>query len=311
LFGSLAAVHFLFLHDSGQHLLRCCCKHPVSALHTGGIESCTTEAPNQTKPNQTKHTSYLQILSTKQHHKQGHTHKPLPQQQQAAIMSAAAASTAHRQQLVAENRKRQMAVQFQRKARRQTALLVFSQLASEQDDTKLPVSQVSEFLSQVMKVRRESLQPDAVQLVIDSAQKVQKAGQQQQQQHESGDDMLLEKEALLASFEKYGEYVSNSETIDHIFSKFDKNQDGYLSRRDLRLALEDYEAHHAGRYVHGVAIRLILTDHDLDFILQQSDVGHDGKIDHAELLPALAAWEEIASIKLDEKEKNMCCCTLL
>jgi Ca2+-binding EF-hand superfamily protein len=239
------------------------------------------------------------------------------------MSAGAAASTAHRQRLAAENRKRQMAVKIQRHARRQTALLVFSQLASDEDDTKLPVSQVSEFLSQVMKVRRESLQPDAIQLVIDSAQKVaqqqhhqqkQQTEQQTEPQPQESEDrqQFLEKEALLASFEKYGEYVSNSETIDRIFSKFDKNQDGFLSRRDLRQALEDYETqHHPDRYVRGMAVRLIVTDHDLDFILQQSDVGQDGKIDHAELLPALAAWEEIASIKLDEKANSMSCCTVL
>ena len=57
----------------------------------------------------------------------------------------------------------------------------------------------------------------------------------------------------------------------------------------------------------GIAITLEVTDEDIELILNASDANADDMIQKSELLPALARWEELASVKVEDHKCG--CCT--
>jgi len=215
------------------------------------------------------------------------------------MASAAAASSAQRRR---EQKARHYAsVQKARRLRSERADAAFDKLSS--NGKTLAESHVHDFLSAVVQIPREDLSPDAVQLVIDTAYRYQRQ-QSQEQQSENG---LLKRQALLAAAGKYGEYVRQSKAINAIYDTFDRDHDDLLSRRELLRALQDRERK-TPRHVQGIVVRLVVTEEDIDFVLEKCDADGDGKISRSELLPALAAWEELAAVKLEDESA---CCTLL
>lgn len=204
---------------------------------------------------------------------------------------------------------------WKRKKLRLRATDVFNRMS--EDGEWLLESQVMEFLSDVLQ--SPSLHKDAVQLVIDTANRTQKdilASKTTDGDNGSTNDMnaieppeqgALMKRALIKSICQYGKYISKAISIDSAFLKYDKKKDGYLSRDELRRLITDYERKKE-RSVNGLVVNLIVTDDDLDWIMEQSDAEGNGKISQAEYLPALAAWEDIVQLKL--KNTSGCCIIL-
>lgn len=139
-------------------------------------------------------------------------------------------------------------------------------------------------------VREAEIEPSALRLVMDMTK-----------QNGFG------KQSMLECLEKFGEYVKHSKMVDEIYSTFDKDGNGGLGRAEFRKALEAHEKKHK-REVDGVVVQLTVDDADLDFILEKADADKDGEISKNEMLPALAAWEEMAAVKLESQEG---CCVIL
>lgn len=192
------------------------------------------------------------------------------------------------------------------KRERKRASEKFDLMAVEWDEHGLYIleSRVEEFLVVAFAIPKESLDPDAVQLVIDSTAKNQeKNGCVVKEGH-------LSKYSLMESFQKYHLYVRSYEKIEKIFKKFDQESDGYLSRTELCQALREREREH-DRRVSGGRVILVVKEKDLDFIIEQADADKTGKINRAEFLPAIAVWEELAEIRITEMENSMkCSCTI-
>ncbi|CAB9501559.1 expressed unknown protein [Seminavis robusta] len=160
-------------------------------------------------------------------------------------------------------------------------------------------SQINDLLALAMMRKEGSLHPDAVQLVVDTAHRLQEKDGLTPPDDKKG---AMAKEPLMKAVKQYGEYIKNGRQIDAAFQKYDKEQDGYLSRKELMKLLQDRELK-ANRAKRGVAIRLMVTEEDIDWIIEESDADHTGKINHAEYLPAIAAWEELAQMKLEHPDK--------
>lgn len=208
---------------------------------------------------------------------------------------AAAADSGRRKKEAKDRERRREAVRKKRQARAQRAERAFDKLSG--DGASLPESRVGDFLSEVVQVPREKLEAEAVELVVSTA----RGG------GEGGATGELSKSALLGAVEKYGEYVRKSKDIDDIFDKFDANKDGVLSRSELKKALKAHEKKSkADRNVHGMQAKLFIDDSDIDFILEQSDADNSGAVSRSELLPAIAAWEELAATKIEKKKKGGC-----
>eukprot|EP00797_Seminavis_robusta_P036931 Sro95_g049270.2 (149) ;mRNA; r:52392-52838 len=120
---------------------------------------------------------------------------------------------------------------------------------------------------------------------------------------------VLPKEALVHAVIKYEEYVSQRKMVNSMFEKYDKAGRGKLGRSELLRLLQDKErkSHRAAK---GVAIMLVVSTKDLEYILEQADADRDGHISRAELLPALAAWDELARLKMEQKQMAACCIIL-
>ena len=191
----------------------------------------------------------------------------------------------------AEDAKRK-AMRRQRKKRREKAEAVFDQMAG--GDQTIPASQLKNFIAQSMDISEKDLEPNAVQLVIDTIK---------QDQESKGDN--LEREATIHAIEKYAEYIRQSKTIDEIYNTFDINRDGGLSLKEFRLALDAYERKNT-RSVDGVVVKLFVTDADFELILEKADADKDGQISRNEMLPALAAWEELAQMKMEDTSCSGC-----
>ena len=58
-----------------------------------------------------------------------------------------------------------------------------------------------------------------------------------------------------------------------------------------------------------MAVKLFVTDADFNLILEQADADKDGQISRNEMLPALAAWEELAALKMENT--TVCTCAIL
>jgi Ca2+-binding EF-hand superfamily protein len=157
-------------------------------------------------------------------------------------------------------------------------------------------SKINAFLEAV--TRKESLHPDGVQLVVDTAHRLQENVGLTPPDTMKG---AMAKKALVSSVEKYGEYINNVKKIDEVFQKYDRHRTGYLSRKELMSMLQDYEKK-SDRISKGLVIRLMVTEEDIDWILQECDSDGTGQISHAEYLPAVAAWEQLAQMKVEDND---------
>jgi Ca2+-binding EF-hand superfamily protein len=157
-------------------------------------------------------------------------------------------------------------------------------------------SKINAYLEAVMS--KEALHPDGVQLVVDTAHRLQEIVDLTPPDNMKG---AMAKKPLVSSVEKYGEYINSVQKIDEVFKKYDRHRTGYLSRKELMRMLQDYEMK-SDRLSKGLVIRLMVTDEDIDWILQECDSDGTGQISHAEYLPAVAAWEQLAQMKAADQD---------
>ena len=160
----------------------------------------------------------------------------------------------------------------------------------------LPAAQVPALLAEVMGVDTDTLDADGYGLVVNHALKV--AGLTEEAD-------ALPRAALLDSVSKYRYYLARRATIDKMFAQFDLDANGKLDRRELRKALQSRE-HKNTRAVHSIVVELRVMKSDVEAILDDADANDDGHIDRSEMLPALAAWSNIADMKIEKKKSAGC-----
>ena len=160
----------------------------------------------------------------------------------------------------------------------------------------LPAAQVPALLAEVMGVGTDTLNADGYGLVVNHALKV--AGLTEEAD-------ALPRAALLDSVSKYRYYLARRATIDKMFEQFDLDANGKLDRRELRKALQSRE-HKNTRAVHSIVVELRVMNSDIEAILDDADANSDGCIDRSEMLPALAAWSNIADMKIEKKKSAAC-----
>lgn len=176
------------------------------------------------------------------------------------------------------------------------------------DGTWLTESQIEELLAISMRKRKGGrLQPDAIQLVVDTAHRSQEK-ERLTPPSNLGDKGAVAKAHIVRAVEMYGEYINNAKRIDDVFKKYDKGKDGYLSKKELMKLLADYELKQT-RSKNGFVIRVVVTSEDIDWIIDQVDRDQNGMISQAEYLPAIAAWEEVAKLKLEGR--SGCGCAIM
>ncbi|CAB9501564.1 expressed unknown protein [Seminavis robusta] len=221
-------------------------------------------------------------------------------------MAAAAASSARRRRNSKLMELERNHLSYKRRLLKDRAAEIFDVMSAD-GEWLAQSSEIKKLLARsLLIIEPAKLQEDAVQLVMNTARhSQQRDGMSPPPGMEDG---ALCKEALVDAVEKYGEYIRKAKKIDIIFQKYDKGKDGYLSKKELRSMLEDYERK-AGRSRNGLVVNLYISDEDLDWIMEQSDADGNNKISHAEYLPAIAAWEELAEMKL--AETATCGCVIL
>jgi Ca2+-binding EF-hand superfamily protein len=206
--------------------------------------------------------------------------------------------------------------------RNATASKVFDSLANSEG--RLDEHQVETFLETALLIHKDKLDAEAVRLVTDTAIRSRRSSAVNHDHHHDDDDgetinnnsittasTSFSKPAMMHAIQKYGLYLRKRDEINTIFEKFDIDKDGYLSRMELKQALQERERT-ANRAVNGIHIELFVAEDDLDFILKEADSEGDGMIDKAEVLPALAAWEDLALEELVELENaGVCSCIIL
>ena len=161
----------------------------------------------------------------------------------------------------------------------------------------LPAAQVPALLAEVMGVGADTVDADGAGLVVNHARKV--AGVA-----EEADG--LPRAALLDSVSKYRYYLARRATIDKMFAQFDLDENGKLDRRELRKAVQSSEDNRPTRAVHNIVVELRVMKSDVEAILDDADANDDGHIDRSEMLPALAAWSNIADMKIEKKKSAGC-----
>ena len=122
----------------------------------------------------------------------------------------------------------------------------------------LPQSELKDFFVAVLETRK--LDPNAMQLVIDTATK---AGGRNSQ----GD---LEKQSLVEAIVKYHEYLGQGKRINSIMQKYGKGSDS-LSRSQLLRLLQQQE-NKTSRAVNGISIKLVVSPKDMEAVFQQADI---------------------------------------
>ena len=221
-------------------------------------------------------------------------------------MSAAAATSRQRLQRQKSVARARATLRRKQERQNQIALEVFDRLANDQgrlDDDKL-----EQFLENSLSIPSNQLNRNALQMVRDAAQKRHRLSISD---HNGETITTYSKEGMMHAFQKYSFYLRNMQEIDSIFDKFDTDRDGHLSRHELQKALQERE-HTNKRVVRGVVTELILTEDDLDFILQEADERKDDRMDKAEALCAVACWEEMAGRYVEEMEAGTsCACVIL
>ena len=161
----------------------------------------------------------------------------------------------------------------------------------------LPAAQVPALLAEVMGVGTDTLDADGYGLVVNHALKV--AGLTEEAD-------ALPRAALLDSVSKYRYYLARRATIDKMFAQFDLDENGKLDRRELRKAVQSSEDNRPSRAVHNICVDLRVMKSDIEAILDEADANDDGHIDRSEMLPALAAWSNIADMKIEKKKSAAC-----
>ena len=161
----------------------------------------------------------------------------------------------------------------------------------------LPAAQVPALLAEVMGVGTDTLDADGYGLVVNHALKV--AGLTEEAD-------ALPRAALLDSVSKYRYYLARRATIDKMFEQFDLDENGKLDRRELRKAVQSSEDNRPSRAVHNICVDLRVMNSDVEAILDDADANNDGHIDRSEMLPALAAWSNIADMKIEKKKSAAC-----
>ena len=110
--------------------------------------------------------------------------------------------------------------------------------------------------------------------------------------------------------EIYAELLLNSSRIKEVFDEYDRDSKGYLNHDDVLRLLKNQEMK-TGRDVNGVVSELVITRADIPKILTKAKIGTKKKIKQKHLVPILAAWEEMAEKRLQEKKENSCGCQIL
>lgn len=196
----------------------------------------------------------------------------------------------------------------------QSASKVFDSLANEAG--RLDEEALVIFLATSLLIPRSKLQPDALQMVRNEAQRgfrCSVSAEAMMLKQSKSNKISFSKAGMMRAFEKYGLYLQKRDEVDAIFEKFDRDDDGQLSRKDLLRLLEQREKHmRPPRSINGIEFTLIFHPEDLDFVLNEADADGDALIGKSELLPALALWEELAEKRVEEMQKQgLCACTIL
>lgn len=123
-----------------------------------------------------------------------------------------------------------------------------------------------------------------------------------------GDDSVaLPKDHLVKAVSKFRYYLKNKVKIDKIYDQFDTNKSGSLDRGQLKKFIQSEEDKFKKREAFGVLLHLRVSDDDVNYILSDCDMNENGAIDKAEVLSALAKWEELAKAHVEEKKKSCAC----
>ena len=219
-------------------------------------------------------------------------------------------------------KQRSFKVKKKKKCRYQQASKVFEELS--QDGYSIDEFQLVEFLSKVLQIDKSQLDEHAIQLikdttVVESAKlnvsvvvepTLEEQPLPKQKQHQS---FQFTRKQMLEVLDTYDTYVEDSKKINEIFDKYDSDMDGYLTKFQLKEALQDHERRYARtRYVNGVPVTLFVEDEDITEIMDDSNP-KGRRINRSTLLPAIAAWESIAQRKIEQKQTShhMLCCIVM
>ena len=90
---------------------------------------------------------------------------------------------------------------------------------------------------------------------------------------------------------------------------------GTLDGNELRNFLRASEDRRADkRHVFNVVLKFVVDDDDVALIMEDCDADGDGGIDRAEVLAAIARWQQLAEDDFDRKEASLrrsCACAVM
>ena len=214
----------------------------------------------------------------------------------------------------------------ERKELKSRASMVLEDLTNGSETVDLDQSELEGFLRETLKTRH--LDEHAVQMVADAATKQseleiflrESLEARQLDEHDvqvvadattknTSRPSLLSKQALVNSVSFYKEYTSQTKMVEEIFKNYNRAGDGKITKGELLRLLQDKERK-ANRAANGVAITLVVSPKDVKYVIEQADANGDGCISRAELLPALAAWDRLAHLKMEQKQMAACCVIL-
>ena len=112
----------------------------------------------------------------------------------------------------------------------------------------------------------------------------------------------VKKEALGKVLSVYRDYSKDADRIDRIFRKFDKDNSGFLDRKEVLNLLKFYAREDPGYYPDPEEYDAKLI---LDMIFEEADQAHSpsGTIAKDEVMHAIATWKNIS----DEISGRRCC----
>ena len=124
------------------------------------------------------------------------------------------------------------------------------------------------------------------------------------------ENLQLPKDDVVEAIGKYRYFLTHADKIERLFAEFDKNHNNILEKAELKRAMQAIEdREHSGsnaRLVFGMETRVRVTDEDVDYIMELCDESGDGGIDRAEALPALARWDSLANIHVEQQKSCAC-----
>ena len=97
------------------------------------------------------------------------------------------------------------------------------------------------------------------------------------------------REALKAVVRRYVAYAQNQKWIDTVFAKFDTDRSGFFEREELFLVLKEFSPEGE------------VAAEDVDYVWEQCDPDHDGKISRDELLPLAATYKLVAEKRMKRR----------